>query len=118
SAVTSLLWPELEEHWGWKWQLALFAGSVLVLGPLVFSAARKLEAREMARRQARGEPPTQTRTPTSSLVLGAVFFGGGGVFLFWGVLRGYGSDKWEAVGAAATSLAIGITCARLAWSRR
>lgn len=113
--AATLYWQVLKEHGGW--QLAIFVGSVLVLGPVVFSAARKLEAREMARRQARGESPTPTRPPTSSLVVGVLLFGGGGVFLLWSVWQGYGSDKLDALGAAILSLGIGIACARLAWSR-
>lgn len=113
--VSTLRWPVLGEHGGW--QLAIFAGSALVLGVIAFPATRRLEARAAARRQARGKPPRSTGVPTSSLILGMLLFGGMGVALLWLFVAGNTNAGLEILGFAVFSLAVASACARLLWQR-
>jgi len=111
----TLHWPVLKDHGGW--QLAIFAVSALALGVVVFPAARKLDAREAARRQARSRTSTPTGVPTSSLVLGLLLFGGVGVLLVWVLVAGKAEANMKSAGFALFALTVASACARMLWRR-
>ncbi|GAA3912457.1 hypothetical protein GCM10022229_01370 [Luteimonas lutimaris] len=113
--VSTLHWPVLREHG--DWQLAIFAGSALLLGVIVFPAARRLDARAAARRRARGTPPKPTGVPTSSLVLGMLLFGAMGAGLLWVFVAGRSNNGLDGLGLAVFSLTIASVCAGLLWRR-
>ncbi|MFC3716238.1 hypothetical protein ACFONC_08745 [Luteimonas soli] len=111
---SNLRWPALKDA-GW-WQLAIFAGSALVLAAIAFPVVRRFEARALARREARGEPPRMARTGLGAWLFATLLFGGGGVFVMWSVLTSDDIDV-EKLGVALASLGIGIACARPIWTR-
>lgn len=109
-----LRWPALKDA-GW-WQLAIFAGSALVLAAIAFSLVHRFEARALARREARGQSPRMAGTGLGVWLFATLLFGGGGVFLLWSMLAGDDIER-DRLGAALASLVIGSACARGAWAR-
>jgi len=109
-----LQWPALKDA-GW-WQLAIFAGSALVLAAIAFSVVRRFEAGAQARREARGEPPRMASTGLGVWLFAMLLFGGSGAFLMWSVRTSDGID-FEKLGLALTSLGICVACAWPIWVR-
>lgn len=109
-----LRWPALKDA-GW-WQLAIFAGSALVLAAIAFPIVRYFEARALARREARGQSPRMASTGLGVWLFATLLFGGGGGFVLWSMLAG-GDIERGRLDAALASLAIGAACAWGAWAR-